>query len=144
MRSQMARVLALAGSLLTVLAVAASPATATNCANILGAGSSLQNIAQKEVWITGFTGTTGWWLFLCPNKPTITYDSSSSGKGKAKWGYKGGGLDEDGTGEKMRAFVGTDLAPSVEQIEKMGLAGEQTTPAKGVMAVPVAQSAVSV
>jgi ABC-type phosphate transport system substrate-binding protein len=144
MKLKLVHAIALVGASVTLLAASASPALATECANILGAGSSLQNNAQTKVWIPGFTKTEGWWLFLCPNKPEITYDSTSSGKGKEKWGYKTGTLDEGATGENIPAFVGTDIAPNKEQIENMGKAGEQSTFAKGVMAVPVTQSAVSV
>src|ERR1700684_2564025 len=58
--------------------------------NITGQGSSLQKLAQKEVWDPEFNvsanghscnGTQG-----IKENPTVTYKSSSSGEGLESWG----------------------------------------------------------
>jgi len=132
----------LVGVSLAILAVAAPMASAkTVCLSIVGAGSSLQKTAQEKVWILGFTMTPGWWETSCTSAPTITYNSTSSGKGKEQWGYENKTL---GTDKPFEAFIGTDLAPNAAQIKNMGEAGGQPTAAKGTITVPVAQSAIAV
>jgi hypothetical protein len=128
---------------LAVLSIAAPTAGAKSvCLSIVGSGSSLQKVAQQSVWIPGFTKATGgWWEDLCTSAPTITYNSTSSGKGKEQWGYENKKLLDE---LPFPGFIGTDLAPSDPQIKNMGEAGGQPTFLKGVVAVPVAQSAISV
>jgi hypothetical protein len=134
--------LALAGASLAVFVALSSTASATvTCLAIAGAGSSLQKIAQENVWILGFTMTPGWWEGLCEKDPTITYRSTSSGKGKQQWGYENQTLLDE---LPFAAFIGTDLAPTLTQIENMGVAGEQPTHMTGTVTVPVAQSAITV
>jgi hypothetical protein len=130
-------------SLAMLIASSSSASAASTCLPIVGSGSSLQKVAQQEVWITGFTKASGgWWEGLCETDPSpITYNATSSGTGKGEWGYETATLGSD---SPFDAFIGTDLAPSAAQIEHMGLAGGQPTPAEGTVTVPVAQSAVSV
>lgn len=164
------------GTLLAVCAVAplamsVSPASATsiNCRErIFGAGSSLQKIAQREVWITGgraaFGSTGNLWstLSLCLQLPGIEYYSSSSGKGMGQWGNNTRTellLEElenkSGTREKIfPTYVGTDAAPegktslgsvvSAELLRMDNAGGQSTLLGSGVVVVPVAQSAVTV
>jgi hypothetical protein len=143
MKVKLGRMLVLAGASLTMLIASSAPASAAStCLPILGAGSSLQKIAQENVWISGFTKASGgWWEGLCEADTEITYMSTSSGKGKTQWGYENGTL---GTDSPFEAFIGTDLAPNDTQLTNMGAAGEQPTHLDGVVTVPVAQSAVSV
>jgi hypothetical protein len=131
----------------TVLAGGVSSASASvACSEISGAGSSLQNIAQKEVWIGGFKGLG------CTAEPTIKYFATSSGKGEAQWGDNATQVlkDEEGV-SPFPAFIGTDIGPegsagtSKTQLNNIDTAGSQGTGAgEGVVTVPVAQSAIAI
>jgi ABC-type phosphate transport system substrate-binding protein len=152
------------GVALTTGASAASAAE-VSCANITASGSSLQNLAQKSLWIPEWEAT-GWNTLLlelvCKEKPKITYEPTSSGKGLAEWGSVNGKLTpaESFNKEKLDAFVGTDVGPEggpagleegmVEagtQIANMDEAGKNAAkPAElnKVVTIPVAQSAIAV
>jgi hypothetical protein len=161
------------GVLLAVCAIAplaanvapASAAMEKECKeSITGAGSSLQKIAQREVWIEGKAdafGKTGelWKKSICKTLPGVEYYSSSSGKGMAQWGnnatetLKEEELENKSGGKEkiFPTYVGTDAAPEKKGIEaegelaKMDKAGGQGLKAgEGIVAVPVAQSAVAV
>ncbi|HEY2282359.1 MAG TPA: hypothetical protein VGH60_02275 [Solirubrobacteraceae bacterium] len=141
MREKLKGIGVLAVASVAIMIAGAPAANAETCAAVQGAGSSLQNIAQKEVWMPGFASA----VTLCAANPLVTYNSTSSGRGKAQWGYEGGGLKLKESGEtSFPAFIGTDLAPDAGQITNMGAAGEQPTHSEGVLTVPVAQSAISV
>lgn len=125
------------------------------CVEIFGAGSSLQKVAQEEVWIKGTEafGATGekWLNSICNTLPTIKYQSTSSGKAKAMWGNNSKKELLDETGVTFPAYLGSDVAPEGPatelgtQLENMDLAGLQGTGAgEGVVAVPVAQSAIAI
>jgi hypothetical protein len=145
-----------AGTAFAATTPAAYAAGTEKCAGITGAGSSLQNIAQKNVWIAGFISPgTGWTSSVCENEPTpIEYFSSSSGKGIGQWGANGTHTLKAETIEGHEVFptyVGTDVGPeglsttTGSQLNEMDVAGGQGTAAgEGVVTVPVAQSAVSV
>lgn len=161
MRARLGRVSALAAVCLGVAFAGASPAayatgTAKCQAEIFGAGSSLQNFAQKDVWIE--TGSESflapgekWKNSICETKPTkIEYQSTSSGKAVAQWGANSGKLEEE-TGIKFPTYLGSDVGPegpsgtSGTQLNNMDKAGGQgTKEGEGVVTVPVAQSAVGV
>jgi hypothetical protein len=149
MRSRLGLVAVLAGACVAAASTVGAPvasAAAVPCSNIHGAGSSLQNVAQNSVWIPGFTGTPGGWEGFCETKaPEITYSPTSSGKGMEQWGYENEKL---GTEKPFPAYVGTDVGPegseTAGQIKNIDTAGKEGTKLNGVMAVPVAQSAVSV
>jgi ABC-type phosphate transport system substrate-binding protein len=99
-------------------------------ANITGAGSSVQRIAQQSVWASGFSASA------CPGGPEVGYESIGSGAGLARWGALGGSWAGSGT-----AFIGTDEAPTASQITSI-----RTAAGGGahVLVVPVAQAAIAV
>ena len=147
MRVRLGRLGALAAVAAGAISVVSAPAAnATVCSNIRGSGSSLQNIAQKEVWMNTYPEelkTSG----KCTTKPTYEYNSTSSGTGLKEWGDEGA----FGTESPFPAFVGTDVAPEgpagtagtqMNEMDKTGqkAAGEPNE----VTAVPVAQSAIAV
>lgn len=146
---------ACAGGALAVGAPVASAETNSevSCAAITASGSSLQNLAQKEVWTKDYT-TTGWKVFNaeqdetlkpsesyehCTSAPSITYEPTSSGKGLAEWGDGGTLLPAESFNKThLDGFVGTDVGPegaiesaaegTVEagtQIAEMDKAGEE-------------------
>lgn len=150
-----------------MLAIGASTASAEavkeKCGNITGSGSSLQNIVVKEVYTEAWE--KGGWKeifgkdsgeeFECEKTATITYTPTSSGKGLAEYGAETGKLElkEAGNGEeKEDSFIGTDVGPegpsttAGTQIANMDLAGEDTATKEknGVVAIPIAKSAISV
>lgn len=140
--------------------VPAADAAAVKCAPITGSGSSLQNLAQKEIWSPTWEKAAagskeGWEKEFggqsCEAPTTVTYTATSSGKGLSEWGSKEGvvKLAEAGNGkEELDEFVGTDVGPegsaTTGQIGHMDEAGKGSTENNAVVAVPVAQSAVSV
>lgn len=148
-----------AGFALTASVPAASAAT-VKCAAITGSGSSLQNLAQKEIWSPTWekaaVGSNEGWekefgAQKCETPASVVYTATSSGKGLAEWGAKEGivKLAEAGNGkEELDSFVGTDVGPegsaTTGQIGHMDEAGKSSTENNAVTAVPVAQSAVSV
>jgi ABC-type phosphate transport system substrate-binding protein len=126
------------GAALAALALSAlgagSASAAVKCtgANITGAGSSLQKIAQTEIWNLGFqnevcnTGT----------HPTISYESIGSGAGLKKWNSDG----VSGSINTGVSFVGSDDGPSVAQLNNI----ESVAGGAKVAVIPVAQTAISV
>jgi ABC-type phosphate transport system substrate-binding protein len=126
----------LAGASVVALAVAGLGASGASAAvectgnSITGAGSSLQKVAQNEVWKKGFEAS------ICPGGPTITYNSVGSGTGMKEWNYDG----VKGSINTGLAFIGTDDGPTTEQIANV------TGVAKGadLLVVPVAQTAISI
>jgi ABC-type phosphate transport system substrate-binding protein len=115
-----------------------SPALASQpCTAIAGAGSSLQLKAQTNVFIPAFEGATGG---ACGVTVKVTYNSTSSGKGKEQWGNNS--KDEfklETAGEQFPAFIGSDTGASTEQEALM-----KKVSGSSVVTVPVAQSAVTV
>jgi ABC-type phosphate transport system substrate-binding protein len=73
---------------------AASAALGQQCSgvSITGQGSSLQAVAQQEIWGPGFHTSAD--SFACNGKqgskgtPTITYNSTGSGAGLRSWGVE--------------------------------------------------------
>jgi ABC-type phosphate transport system substrate-binding protein len=128
----------------------------TNCASITASGSSLQNLAQKTVWAPewesgGFTSVFE--SLECLNTAKIAYEPTSSGKGLGEWGSKNEVLtpSESFNKEKLDEFVGTDVGPegpsttAGTQINLMDMAGgDKGGTLNGVVAFPIAQSAVAV
>jgi ABC-type phosphate transport system substrate-binding protein len=131
---------ALRAALLAGAAVAAigaggaGTAAASPCEgeSIEGQGSSLQKIAQQEVWTPAFNSS-------CVGKfgePTVTYQTSSSGAGLAAWNADG----VRGNINSNFAYIGTDDAPNSGQIGNInGVAGGGQ-----VLIIPVAQTAISI
>jgi ABC-type phosphate transport system substrate-binding protein len=101
-------------------------------ANIVGAGSSLQRIAQTEVWKVGFEGT------ICNSgtHPTVTYNSVGSGAGMSEWNFDG----TKGSINTGVSFIGTDDAPTAAQIAniKSKAGGAQ------LAVIPVAQTSIAI
>jgi hypothetical protein len=127
----------------------------SNCAPITGSGSSLQNLAQKTVWKplweeSGFSIVIE--LLECLGTTTVTYEPTSSGKGLLEWGANTSKLEPEIAFNKLTLdeFVGTDVAPegpvgtAGTQIARMDEAGGKAGTNNKVVAIPVAQSAVSV
>jgi len=116
-----------------------SAALLTKCGGsaIEAAGSSLQGVAQDQVWNPDFNKSKV--AGACSGKqgtgasPKVTYKNTSSGKGFAAWDEK---LEYGALG-----FIGTDN--TVNQTEKEELEAEGTSegPASTVLTIPVAQSA---
>jgi ABC-type phosphate transport system substrate-binding protein len=126
----------LAGATVAALAVAgvgagsASAAVSCNGGNIIGEGSSLQKIAQQNVWIPAFTSE------ICNfgTEPKIEYKPEGSGAGLKSWGAGGGAID------RTRAFIGSDDAPTEAQIANIKAAAG----GGNLLVIPVAQTAIAV
>jgi hypothetical protein len=144
-------------------AAGAAPAIASGPGeNIFGQGSSLQKIAQQNIW-TGTWHSTAADHSQLTNDPTATYTSTSSGGGLAEFGNTTGTLDltqdananngsTNGYGKPvLDAFVGTDdpptgpLTTSGTNLNNASLAatGSATTPVDEIT-VPVAQAPVAI
>ena len=100
--------------------------------NITGAGSSLQKIAQTEVWGPAFQST------VCNSgtHPTITYNPTGSGSGLKEWNATG----TKGSINTGLAFIGTDDAPSEAQIANV----KSKAGGAEVAVIPVAQTSISI
>lgn len=140
------------------LATGAPVASAAECASITGSGSSLQNLAHKSVW-EGEWEASGFSIsqegLSCTATAKVTYEPTSSGKGLGEWGSKGGVLvpSESFNKSKLDEFVGTDVGPEgtattgqIGNMDEAGkdIAGGEPTKKNAVIAVPIAQSAISV
>jgi hypothetical protein len=134
------RALALVGACVGVLALTGAPSASASstCAEIQGAGSSLQNIAQNEVWapLWSTMGSPG-----CTTTTKVKYFESSSGSGKEQWGDKTGAFALNSEQEKFPAFIGSDTGASTSQESEMETAAGGET---GIVTIPVEQSAISV
>jgi ABC-type phosphate transport system substrate-binding protein len=111
-------------------AAAAAPACTGN--SVTGAGSSLQKIAQLNVWGPNFGNV------IC-NKgslPKVSYNSVGSGAGMKEWSYDG----VKGTVNTGLAFIGTDDAPTTAQMANIKAAAGGAN----VVVVPVTQTAISI
>jgi ABC-type phosphate transport system substrate-binding protein len=144
MKRRAASLVGLAAMLAMIVCVAigtpAASAAAEPCATIHGEGSSLQGLAQKEIWTKKHEAGTE-----CSNAFEATYTATSSGKGMEQWGSVAGKLLEFSTTPPMPAFIGTDVGPSLAQQANMDKAGEKSASEENmVMTVPVAQSAIAV
>jgi ABC-type phosphate transport system substrate-binding protein len=125
----------LTGATVAALAVgglgagSASASVLCNGGNIIGEGSSLQKVAQLNVWIPAFqTEVCNFGTF-----PTIEYKGEGSGAGLKAWGATGGAMD------RTRAFVGTDDAPTAAQIANIKAAAG----GGNVLVIPTAQTAIA-
>jgi hypothetical protein len=133
-----------------VLIDASTSLAVTKCSEIQGAGSSLQMVAQMEVWAPLWTADHG--PPECATTTTVKYRASSSGRGKQQWGDQSQTLEyeteaEKNQVEKFPAFIGSDTAASKGQEEGMEVAGGggiTGTLKNEIVSVPVAQSAVAV
>jgi ABC-type phosphate transport system substrate-binding protein len=117
-----------------------SSASGCEGGNIMGAGSTLQKIAQQTVWDPDFN--TSGAVHACNGtqgtkaKPTVTYSATGSGLGLESWGANGHTADY----EASNAFISTDEPPDetqIAEIEKHGAVGTLET-------IPVLQGAVAI
>jgi ABC-type phosphate transport system substrate-binding protein len=141
-RRTVALVAACAGMTVAGAFAGVSPAAASlTCNNIWGNGSSLQKIAQQEVWIPGYAAFTG-----CSTAPKVTYTSKSSGAGLEEWGNGTGvfktGEDAGAPAGVLDAFVGTDDPPTAGNLGNAANAALEATLVE--ITVPVEQAPVSV
>lgn len=111
-------------------------------ANIVGRGSSLQKLAQQEVWNPSFNTSAN--LKACNGTqgslgiPTVTYESTGSGAGLEAWGVNGHAFEA----EKV-AFVGTDAPPNAAQREE--IQSHSTKPTVNTLqTIPVLQTALAI
>lgn len=124
-----------AGAAVAVLGLGTGSAVAApSCSgsNITGRGSSLQKIAQQNVWAPAFHSK------VCNSgtEPTVTYEAVGSGAGLKEWNHDG----KRGSINTAYSFIGTDDAPTTAQI------GNITSVASGagLLTVPVAQTAIGI
>lgn len=108
---------------LTAIAGTTPALAATAGENIFGSGSSLQKVAQNNIWIPKWETTPGDHSTLS-NNPTVTYFSSSSGHGLAEFGNTTGSFDltQDANADNgstngygvpvLDAYAGTDDPPT--------------------------------
>lgn len=121
---------------------AASAATQCSGSNIVAAGSSLQKLAQKEVWEPQFntsknakacSGTQG-----SKALPSLSYESIGSGAGLEDWGFNKHAF------EAGRVAIATTDEP-VDAAQKAEIEANETTPtAETVQSIPVLQGAVAI
>jgi hypothetical protein len=139
-------------------ALGAAPALAASQPgeNIFGSGSSLQNIAQTQVW-TGTWQSTPADHSTLSNNPFATYTSTSSGHGLSEWGNTTSALDltqdvnadngsTNGYGRPvLDAYIGSDDPPTSSNLSNAQTAatGSDPTPVQEIT-VPVAQAPVAV
>lgn len=105
-------------------------------------GSTLQKIAQKEVWTVGFNtnaegceGTRG-----LGKKPKVEYNADGSGAGLKAFGV--GKAEECKT--KKDLFIGTDEAPNETQLKEIDEQCSEKTKAAGqAIVIPVVQAAIA-
>jgi ABC-type phosphate transport system substrate-binding protein len=103
---------------------AAAAATCPNDQAIHGRGSSLQRIAQQEVWTAKYNAAC-----VGFGGPSVSYESTSSASGLEAMGFLGG------VANPWFQFAATDYPPNAAQIAGVG--------AKPVV-VPVSQTAIAV
>jgi ABC-type phosphate transport system substrate-binding protein len=125
----------MAGAAIAVVGLSAGSAAASpSCtgSNITGRGSSLQKIAEQNVWSPNFHSN------ICNSgtEPTVTYESTGSGAGLEKWNHNG----VEGKINTAYSFIGTDDAPTVAQIGNI----DSVAGGAKLLTIPVAQTAISV
>ncbi len=131
------RAVLLAGATVAVVgfgtAGTASASLSCTGSNIEGIGSSLQKIAQQNVWGPNFHKN------ICNfgTEPVITkYEPAGSGAGMKKWNSS----NEEGKINTTYAFVGTDDAPSTTQMANI----DSVAGGAHVLVVPVAQTSIAI
>jgi ABC-type phosphate transport system substrate-binding protein len=120
---------------------AASAATQCSGSNIVAAGSTLQKLAQKEVWEPEFNKSTN--AKACSGaqgskaKPTVSYESIGSGAGLEKWGVKGHAFEAGSF-----AIVTTDEPVNAADKSTIESHAEKAD-SESVQTIPVIQGAVA-
>ena len=125
-----AAVLALGG--ITAGSALAEVGCPSKTTTVSGSGSSLQRVAQEN-WIAGYGAK-------CTTGPVVKYTPTSSGKGLEEFRFTGHGAIDTSQG-----FIGTDDAPSTEQIEDAEGAteGGKASGANPII-IPVAETSIAV
>ncbi len=111
-------------------------------ANLFAAGSSLQALAQDNVWTGDFNSAADKSLYACNGKdgsggtPKVSYEATGSGAGYGKW--------EEKHEYSKYGLIGTDAPVSGgEQAKVEEQRTEPTLPGK-IMSIPVLQGAIAV
>jgi ABC-type phosphate transport system substrate-binding protein len=111
------------------------------CDNVYGNGSSLQNVAQNTVWISGFPSYNE-----CSATPTIKYTKTSSGAGLEEFGNGGNGFvtteDTGAPSGVLDGYVGSDDPPTAGDLGNAETAAVEATLVE--LTIPVAQAPVAV
>jgi ABC-type phosphate transport system substrate-binding protein len=121
---------------------AASAATQCSGSSIVAAGSTLQKLAQKEVWEPDFNTSAN--TAACNGTqgdggvPKISYESIGSGAGLEDWGYKGHAFEAGRV-----AVVATDEPVNTSEKKEIE-ANETKTVANSVQSIPVLQASVAI
>ncbi len=153
------RAASVCGVAVAIMAVAPGAASAktkgspTQCSgvNITGQGAAVETNAQS-LWTTQFSSVSNTNPAACSGTqgtkgtPTVSYITTSSGKGLNAWGA-GGSLVPDPPGAAgfatNNAFLGTEEAPNATQITN--IEGQETSPGsvtKAVLSFPAAQETI--
>ncbi len=121
-----------------VLPVTASAAGTLACRNVTGSGSSLQKVAQINVFTAGFASSS------CATAPTVTYTPTGSGAGLKEFGNGTEALaaGESGNKTSLDGYVGTDDAPTPAQTNQADVAGGGGDQRE--LTIPVAEAPVAV
>src|ERR1700733_6886606 len=120
----------------------ASAATQCSGSNIIAAGSTLQKLAQKEVWEPEFKNPPNKNKAACSakqgtgGKPTVSYESIGSGAGLEKWGVNGHAFEAGSF-----AVVATD--EPINTAQKAEIESHETGAPESVQTIPVIQAAVA-
>jgi ABC-type phosphate transport system substrate-binding protein len=128
--------------------------TITQCSGVSVSGQGASGeVVEQGLWTAQFSSTSNTNPAACSGTqgtkgtPTVTYISTSSGKGLNSWGAGGSlvsdppGFDGFGTDN---AFIGTEEAPNPSQIT--AIENQETTPGSvtdTVLSFPAAQEAVT-
>ena len=126
----------------------ASAEVAEQCSgvNVTGQGSSLQKLAQQNVWNPDFNTSTA--KAACSgkqgskDKPAVAYTSTGSGAGLKSWGAEPTSGNPFVGFSSTNAYLGTDEPPNAAQkaeIEAKATGGSDT-----LQTIPVLQGAVAV
>jgi ABC-type phosphate transport system substrate-binding protein len=132
---------AVSAAAIAVLAAPGVASAATQCSgsSIVAAGSTLQKLAQKEIWIKDFHTSKNKKACSGEKQPGITYESIGSGEGLEDWGVFG-----VHPFELSRVAIVTTDEPINEEDKKEIEAHETTSVAKTVQSIPVIQAAVAI
>ncbi len=141
---RMASACALSAAAVAALMAPGVASAATQCSgsNIVAAGSTLQKLAQKEIWEPDFNTSAN--ATACSGsqgneaKPTISYESIGSGAGLEDWGYNGHAFEAGRV-----AIVATDEPVNPKEKKEIEV-NEMKTVANSVQSIPVLQASVAI
>lgn len=114
-------------------ASAAASELAPTCTggDIVGAGTTLQEAAQYNVWLPGFSGE------VCPSGPAVRYFGAEGNAGMENWRYHDGVPGAFNAGLK---FIATDEAPTAAQLSNI----KNAASGADVVVIPVAETAIAI